>query len=457
MLNNNKKNNVSSQFWYTKCWIYFFSLILFVSAFFLSFYIPPMQSPDEFNHVERAYLISKGEIGLAKDSSGSYGGYIDKGLIEYMDKFRDLPYHPERKLNLLKFEEAKKINWSGELNFLSYVNTPLYNPFFYIPQAVGFKLGEKFDLAIHTSYKLARFFSLIASMALIISAAIIFPMPPLAFAVISTPIFMFQLGTTSPDGIAYSLAPFALAIFSRAYFSDEDNIPLYLLFALAFILLLTRYFNFFPAILLPMIIYFCRKNLVYLFLTLIIIFFSLAWINFTLQIHTMPAKSISEVLIFYFQQPFELVKVYFRTITRYGTLRNTLYEMVGRLGWLDVQLTGKIFFVLPLAYLAHLTIRKTNISLDNLYRKSLFFLSIIFYFLLLFMLLIAWTPHPAYRIDGIAGRYFTPILFFIAYAYGIYDIKTKEDSKKKYYFLILSMVFVSFLISLFGLIRRYYT
>jgi uncharacterized membrane protein len=357
---------------------------------------------------------------------------------------------------LSTFDDAKKIKWSGEQIFLAYVNTPLYNPFFFIPQAIGLKVGEKLDLTIHASYKLARLLSLIVCMALIISAAIIFPMPPLAFAVISTPIFMFQLGTTSPDGIAYSLTPFALAIFSKAYFSDNDNIPLYLLLALSFILLLTRYFNFFPAILLPLIIYFCRKNLVYLFLTLIIIFFTLVWINFTMHIHTMPAKSMSEVLFFYFQHPAELLKVYIRTLTRYGTLRNTLYEMVGRLGWLDVQLTGKIFFVLPLAYLAYLTIRKTNISLDNLYRKSLFFLSIIFSFLLLFMLLIAWTPHPAYRIDGIAGRYFTPILFFIAYAYGIYDVKTKEDSKKKYYFLILSMVFVSFLISLFGLIRRYY-
>jgi uncharacterized membrane protein len=448
--------NLNPNYWYTKKYGISILCCFFFCVFVLSQFIPPMQSPDEFNHIERAYLISKGKVGLEKNLSGAYGGYLDESLIEYMDMFRDLPFHPDRKLNLSTFEEAKKIKWSGKEIFLAYVNTPLYNPFFHMPQALGLKVGEKLDLTIHTSYKLARFLSLIVSMTLIISAVIIFPMPPLAFAVISTPIFMFQLGTTSPDCIAYGLVPFVLAIFSKMYFSDKENILLFLLFALAFIFLLTRYFNFLPAILLPLIIYICRKKLVYLFLTSIIIFFSLSWINYTAQIPTMPSKSMGEILNFYFQHPLELAKVYFRTLSRYGTVRNTLYEMVGRLGWLDVQLTGKIFFVLPLAYLAYLSVRKNKVSLDSLYRKSLFYLAIIFSFLLLFMLLIAWTPHPAYRIDGIAGRYFTPILFFIAYAYGIFDIKTTGNSKVKYYFLILSMVLVSFLISLFGLMRRYY-
>ena len=47
-----------------------FNIIVWVFAFLtasaLSYLIPPMQSPDEMSHVERAYLLSKGHIFLQK-------------------------------------------------------------------------------------------------------------------------------------------------------------------------------------------------------------------------------------------------------------------------------------------------------------------------------------------------------------------------------------------------------
>ena len=41
-----------------------FLLLLIVVVLPISFLVPPFQSPDEFNHIKRAYLLSKGDVFL---------------------------------------------------------------------------------------------------------------------------------------------------------------------------------------------------------------------------------------------------------------------------------------------------------------------------------------------------------------------------------------------------------
>ena len=55
-------------------------LLLLVQA--MSYLIPPFQSPDEFNHLKRAYLLSKGDIFL-KSKDHPTGGNSDPGLLDY--------------------------------------------------------------------------------------------------------------------------------------------------------------------------------------------------------------------------------------------------------------------------------------------------------------------------------------------------------------------------------------
>ncbi|MDO8660593.1 MAG: hypothetical protein Q7K43_01770, partial [Candidatus Woesearchaeota archaeon] len=90
-----------------------FVLLLFVTCNFLSALIPPFQSPDEFEHVTRAYLLGKGVLVLEVPKNEVSGGYIDTGLARYMDVFSSLPFHPERKVSDAKLESAKKIKWEG--------------------------------------------------------------------------------------------------------------------------------------------------------------------------------------------------------------------------------------------------------------------------------------------------------------------------------------------------------
>jgi uncharacterized membrane protein len=373
-----------------------------------------------------------------------------------MFALKEIPYHPEVKVDQGVFKNMKQIKWSHQQEFLIYKNTPIYGPLVYLPQAVGLKIGEALDLTVHHSYMLARFIPLLFSILMIAFAAKIFPLPPLALGILFTPISIFQLSTTSPDGLSYALTILVLSLFSKAFFQTEKiNQALILLFAASSFALITRFFSFIPIVLMPFIAYIMHKEIKYLYLTLFVLFSSLLWIAFAFNMPTMPPASISKKVIYYITSPLELFRVYFNTVTTYGILRNNLYELVGRLGWQDTKISGKIFYVIPLFYLIYISIIKFNICLSDFYRKSLFYFAIISIFLVLFMLLVGWTvSHPAKRIDGVTGRYFIPIIYFFAYAYGPFHIKLK--SYKMIYTIILLLLVISSALIVMTMLQRYW-
>src|SRR5690349_6541565 len=78
-----KPQNVRSTprivFWYSKKQALLLIVSLFVLARLFGSLVPPLQSPDEFNHLKRAYLLSQGEI-LATTVGDVTGGNVDTGL-----------------------------------------------------------------------------------------------------------------------------------------------------------------------------------------------------------------------------------------------------------------------------------------------------------------------------------------------------------------------------------------
>ena len=65
-----------------------FIVVLLLSAVFTTAIIPPFQSPDEFDHIKRAYLLSKAEVILdAPDDGGWSGGMIDTGFTRIWRSF----------------------------------------------------------------------------------------------------------------------------------------------------------------------------------------------------------------------------------------------------------------------------------------------------------------------------------------------------------------------------------
>jgi hypothetical protein len=71
---------------------------LVASIIIFSTLIPPFQSPDEFEHIKRAYLLTTGDIVLKTQGAESSGGQINTGLLEYLKQYEPYPFQPDQKI-----------------------------------------------------------------------------------------------------------------------------------------------------------------------------------------------------------------------------------------------------------------------------------------------------------------------------------------------------------------------
>ena len=84
------------------------SVWIFVSGLLVGAVTPPFQSPDEFEHITRAYLLTRGDVVLSAPTGQSSGGLIDSGLARYMDVYSQIPFRPDRKVTVEQTHDAKK-------------------------------------------------------------------------------------------------------------------------------------------------------------------------------------------------------------------------------------------------------------------------------------------------------------------------------------------------------------
>lgn len=110
----------------------------------LSTVIPPFQSPDEFEHITRAYLLGNGDVVLKAPARQSSGGMIDAGLARYMDAYSSLPFNPNKKLSATEIEAAKTIQWQGVQEYRPALGMAYYFPGIYVVHTLGLKTGKFF-------------------------------------------------------------------------------------------------------------------------------------------------------------------------------------------------------------------------------------------------------------------------------------------------------------------------
>jgi hypothetical protein len=107
--NNLANDQCNAGYWYSKQSIMVLVAILFLIVQSISYLTPPFQSPDEFHHLDRAYLLSKGGVFL-ESSNKVTGGDIDTGLLDYMNNFGGLRFKYEKKLLLKHINYLKIFN-----------------------------------------------------------------------------------------------------------------------------------------------------------------------------------------------------------------------------------------------------------------------------------------------------------------------------------------------------------
>lgn len=397
-----------------------FALLLFVTYFIFSILIPPFQSPDEYDHVKRSYLLASGRVMLQAPEGHSSGGPIDTGLLSYIHAYQGFIGKPDIKLSSSEIAEADAIQWTGEEEFGSAPGTGYYFPVVYLPQAIGLKAGQLLSLSVDQSYKLARLSTLLISSVLLFFAFRLYTPSVSALVLLLIPMSIFQMASTSLDVFSTALAVLSFSLFMRI--SAKNRAGHALIYALAGVLflLVSSKINLLPLIGLLLVVGWqakSRKSLV----AAVVVFFAVAlWFVFalrnTVDLRVSVGATTASIIAFYLQHPLAFFDVLGATLPVYGA--SYINSFFGALGWLDAPLQAeaytRLYVLLICAFLVSMSFK--CFSKEWPQRGFLVVCAIVSSLLVFFALLITWSVHPAKVIEGVQGRYFLIPMLMLAYA-----------------------------------------
>lgn len=434
-----------------------------IIVFQLMILIPPFQSPDEQDHLKRAYLLSKGRVLMETPEGAATGGFINDGLNEYASIFLSIAGKPYERVTDEMWDTARLVKWSASETFNAAPGVSYYVPFIYSPQAVGLAMGRLLDLSVHHSYFLARILS-VGSILLLLWASFKIRCPnPLTIALLLMPLALFQMMSTSQDGIALALLVFCLSIFLKLMESSaEVQKLLYAGFIAALLLLVTTRINLFPMLLLPFLLFYKHKNRYMAFWSVALIFCALGWVLYAMMTTVDSRVSIgatsSELLIYYLKHPFQYLTLIQASLGHYQLGGFYVASFIGILGWLDAGIPDfvKNIYCILLAALLVLTISFRNIAVEVYGRVALVIVAISSFLLVFLLLLITWTPHPAELILGVQGRYFwaSALIFSMAATSTFSDLGRPIRAMSGFLLCILAILSITSITT--TTIKRYY-
>lgn len=392
--------------------------LLFIGCAILSVIIPPLKSPDEHDHLERAYLLGKGVLIAERPEGKASGGNIDTGLSAYLNSF--LP--SQGKLTESELLAAREIQWSGQRVYDPSPGAAYYFPIIYLPQTSALLIGERLGLTVDSSYRLARAFALLAAALLVFSAFRIYPANPIVLALIALPMSLFQLSSASLDGISTALAMFTIATFLRIA-KEKGNAPSWCIYALAIavVVLTTSRVHAAPVLLLLVASYWYTRDKRALYLLAFATLFFASWtaiaIKTTVDLRVTSSAPVSGVVAFYLKHPLQFFTVLWASLSDHSLRSFYCRSFLGVLGWLDTPFEERFYNFLGWGILgiAVLAVSVRNFKEEWRQRSLLILIALAGVLLTFFALLVTWTPHPAGNIAGVQGRYFMIPALFLAY------------------------------------------
>ncbi|MEX5683700.1 DUF2142 domain-containing protein [Pseudomonas silesiensis] len=437
------------------------ALLIFFVCYVISLLTPPFQSPDEINHIKRAYLLGSGKIVLDTPPGNPSGGMIDTGLLSFIKSYEHIPFHSEEKVSRTNLYESNGIEWSKKESFSEAAGTGYYFPLVYLPQAVALKIGYALSLSVADSYKLTRLFSLATLCLLLFIAFSIYSPSLLTACLLLLPMTLFQMASASLDGISTALAVFAISVFMKISAEKENSKTiLFTSLILSIVLLTSSRTHLLPLLLLPFASYFYTKQRRYLFAGIAISLLVITWIiiaiKFTTDGRPEAGASPGKTAVFYIEHPFILISTIFNTITDKNMILFYAESFIGILGWLDAQFERVIYIVffalITFAMLVSVSLEK--IKKELIPRSILLICSLSAVILMFIALLLTWKTSQATIIQGVQGRYLLVPALLFSYALST----TPRGKKGKYIGIALGSFLVLYSVSTMStlILDRYY-
>jgi uncharacterized membrane protein len=394
------------------------AVLLFGALF--AFVTPPFQVPDEPAHFYRAYRVSEGYLDLLPTRDRSAAPLPASVHRIGTDLLADLPFHPERRIAPRTILAAFQIPLAPDRREpVFFHNTLQYTFFPYLPQALGIAAGRLLGAPVLALFYLARLANLLCgALGLAFAVRRLPAFAWLAAMVALTPMSLSLLGSVSGD-VTTIVSSFVLVstVARLAWGKEAATRGDLLLLAAASAVLCASKPPYLPLALLALLIPAARfprgRRAAFLPLHLGLSLLMASWeaaISRTADFGRLnngvdPDRQIHDSLL----HPFHFLKIaaaeYVRHSPRY------LGQIVGRLGWLDVQLPIPLLAAY-LAVLLALVLLDANPALEVRPWQRIGVAATV----LAGMTLISaaqyatWTPYGANFVEGIQGRYLLPLV-----------------------------------------------
>lgn len=390
----------------------------------LAHLIPPIQSPDEHNHLARAYLVSKGKLLLETPTGANSGGAVDVNLVQFWTPYLyTVATNAQRRLSASDVDHLEHLRWSGDSQFVEMPNTGYYMPLVYAPQALGLWLGRSLDLTIASSYGLARWITLLVCMCLLAGAAWAYKPSPLAIALMLLPMSLFQMLSPTLDGVTNCTAVLVLSLFMRMHDREcPPGVASLLVLALGILALTTSRTQLIGLLVLPFFVALQRRSMVGWWVGGVVSVLTLAWTWYALSsvvdLRVVRLHSTAELLQRYALAPWEFVEIVLASLSDATQFQFYQQSFIGILGWLDTALPAVAYPALwiGLGACAFVSIDVPRSTSDWQMRTLLLALALASAGLAFLAMLLIWTPPGASLVQGVQGRYFLVPSLMVAYA-----------------------------------------
>lgn len=433
-----------------------FLILGIVSGLIFVIITPPFQVPDEYQHIYKAFAISKGEF-FADQTT------LPGSISDLINETRNLPFKPDGKIQPGVLIKYLKIPMSmGDEVTVKFPNVGVYTPLPYVMTGLGSLVARLLDVPSGLFVYIVRLFNLIAWLGLAFLGLRTVPVFKWVFTfLLLSPMSLSIAASASADcitnglsflGIAYCLN---LGLQHHEKVTNRDILYLILLTMLLGLCKPPYVILMGLVLLIPWKRYQSGKQFIVLMVMMgaalaISLSFTALLMSEAHDVKSFRGIDPQEQAGFIIEHPRSFLNRIFLTFLNY---QEYWRSYVGVLGWLDTPLPG---YVYPIYFIVALILSildgQQEFPINWIQKMVLVGISLLITVIVMVFMFLTWTPLKSEIVEGLQGRYFiphAPLLFF-----GFYNTKVKFAKLLPVLTCTATITFIS--VTVYTLIYRYY-
>lgn len=437
---------------------HFFIFISVLFGILFTFFIPPFQSPDEYNHFYKSWRVSEGALLPEKSGENRLGGELPISLPLLQKQFHYLKDDHLAKTSFSHLQHAATIKLNvNERKFIDYPNTAVYAPTSYLPQATAVWLGKALNLNPLYILYLVRLFNLSAWIFLVTLAIkqIKFQQWSVVYVAL-LPSSLVMAASANSDNSTNGLCYLLISVF---IFPGHFSL---ILKAIILTIVCINKIIFAPLVLLYWIL---DKSLFYFVLLALVAFCSAyIWGSFAQKnivtyenydkncragLTMNEGVNPSAQLQFIKENPATFIKTVLSGF--YKSIPATTVHLFGKFGWEKNYLpTWMILLLISGLFICVCSQSNALTSMDRLILASAVVLGFFIFSAVMYMI---WCPVGSPVLDAFGGRYFFVFMMLFPFIVGFSLFKKNTTLLLQFSKVVMVM---GNLVTLYSIMERYY-